>query len=96
MVGRPPSVGRPPPNAVLAPPSPLPQALAAAAAAVKASHPRVRVEASGGITEAALPRFLAPHVDAVSMGCLTHSAPALDFALRVLPADGDGDEAGGC
>ncbi|XP_035428279.1 nicotinate-nucleotide pyrophosphorylase [carboxylating] [Cygnus atratus] len=74
-----------------------PQALAEAAAAVKASHPRVRVEASGGITEAALPHFLAPHVDAVSMGCLTHSAPALDFALRVLPGDGDGDgDAGRC
>ncbi|NWZ60807.1 NADC pyrophosphorylase, partial [Haliaeetus albicilla] len=60
-----------------------PQALHAAAAAVKAAQPRVTVEASGGIALATLPRFLGPHVDAVSMGCLTHGAPALDFALRV-------------
>lgn len=86
---RPPSVGRPP-SASLFPP----QALAAAAAAVKAAHPWVRVEASGGVTEGTLPHFLAPHVDVVSMGSLTHSAPAIDFALRVLPGDGEGD--GGC
>ncbi|XP_049653495.1 nicotinate-nucleotide pyrophosphorylase [carboxylating], partial [Accipiter gentilis] len=65
-----------------------PQALHAAAAAVKAAQPRVTVEASGGIALANLPRFLGPHVDAVSMGCLTHGAHALDFALRVLPGGG--------
>lgn len=42
------------------------------------------VEASGGIVLETLPQFLGPHIDVVSMGCLTHSAPALDFALRVL------------
>uniref|UniRef100_A0A8B9NE97 Nicotinate-nucleotide pyrophosphorylase [carboxylating] n=1 Tax=Accipiter nisus TaxID=211598 RepID=A0A8B9NE97_9AVES len=67
------------------------QALHAAAAAVKAARPRVTVEASGGIALADLPRFLGPHVDAVSMGCLTHGAHALDFALRVLPAGGGRD-----
>ncbi|NXV53719.1 NADC pyrophosphorylase, partial [Uria aalge] len=60
-----------------------PQGLRAAAAAVKAAHPGVTVEASGGITPETLPHFLGPHVDVVSMGCLTHGAPALDFALRV-------------
>uniref|UniRef100_A0A8C3BWA9 Quinolinate phosphoribosyl transferase C-terminal domain-containing protein n=1 Tax=Cairina moschata TaxID=8855 RepID=A0A8C3BWA9_CAIMO len=60
-----------------------PQALAAAAAAVKGAHPWVRVEASGGVTEGTLPHFLAPDVDVVSMGSLTHSAPPIDFALRV-------------
>ncbi|KAM9510556.1 nicotinate-nucleotide pyrophosphorylase [carboxylating] [Guaruba guarouba] len=62
-----------------------PEALHAAAAALKASRPHVVVEVSGGITLEALPHFLGPHIDVVSMGCLTHSAPALDFALKVLP-----------
>lgn len=60
------------------------QELHVAAAQVKAAHPRVTVEASGGIVLETLPQFLGPHIDVVSMGCLTHSAPALDFALRVL------------
>ncbi|XP_056371538.1 nicotinate-nucleotide pyrophosphorylase [carboxylating]-like [Oenanthe melanoleuca] len=58
-----------------------PQELHAAAAQVKAAHPGVTVEASGGIVLGTLPEFLGPHIDVVSMGCLTHSAPALEFAL---------------
>lgn len=61
-----------------------PQELHAVAAQVKAAHPGVTVEASGGIVLGTLPQFSGPHIDVVSMGCLTHSAPALDFALRVL------------
>ncbi|CAN8180736.1 unnamed protein product [Coccothraustes coccothraustes] len=61
-----------------------PQALAAAAARVKAAHPGLTLEASGAIALETLPQFLGPHVDVVSMGCLTHSAPGLDFALKVL------------
>ncbi|XP_069738228.1 nicotinate-nucleotide pyrophosphorylase [carboxylating] [Phaenicophaeus curvirostris] len=64
-----------------------PQELHRAAAAVKASAPQVRVEASGGIGLENLPLFLGPHVDVVSMGCLTHGAASLDFALRVLRPD---------
>ncbi|KAF1608723.1 UNVERIFIED_CONTAM: Nicotinate-nucleotide pyrophosphorylase [carboxylating], partial [Eudyptes pachyrhynchus] len=60
-----------------------PQALQEAAAEVKAARPGVTVEASGGVGLETLPHFLGPHVDVVSMGCLTHGAPALDFALRV-------------
>ncbi|NWX20921.1 NADC pyrophosphorylase, partial [Aegotheles bennettii] len=60
-----------------------PQALHEAAAAVKAAHPAVTVEASGGINLEVLPHFLGPHVDVVSMGCLTHGATSLDFSLRV-------------
>uniref|UniRef100_A0A8B9F7P2 Nicotinate-nucleotide pyrophosphorylase [carboxylating] n=1 Tax=Amazona collaria TaxID=241587 RepID=A0A8B9F7P2_9PSIT len=63
-------------------------ALHAAAAALKASWPRLVVEVSGGVTVEALPHFLGPHIDVVSMGALTHSAPALDFALKVLPPGG--------
>ncbi|XP_071620261.1 nicotinate-nucleotide pyrophosphorylase [carboxylating] [Heliangelus exortis] len=70
-----------------------PQELHATAAVVKAAHPRVTLEASGGINLETLPQFLGPHIDVISMGCLTHSAPALDFSLRVLsPGEGDGDE----
>ncbi|XP_063003986.1 nicotinate-nucleotide pyrophosphorylase [carboxylating]-like [Melospiza melodia melodia] len=61
-----------------------PEELHAAAARVKAAQPRVLVEASGGFGLESLGSFLGPHVDIVSMGCLTHSAPALDFALKVV------------
>ncbi|XP_074991493.1 nicotinate-nucleotide pyrophosphorylase [carboxylating] [Calonectris borealis] len=66
-----------------------PQALHAAAGEVKAAHPGVTVEASGGIGLETLPQFLGPHVDVVSMGVLTHGAAALDFALRVLGGEGE-------
>ncbi|NXS80957.1 NADC pyrophosphorylase, partial [Erpornis zantholeuca] len=46
-------------------------------------HPGVTVEASGEIVLGTLPQFLGPHIDVVSMGCLTHSAPALSFVLCV-------------
>uniref|UniRef100_A0A8C3UCF5 Quinolinate phosphoribosyltransferase [decarboxylating] n=1 Tax=Catharus ustulatus TaxID=91951 RepID=A0A8C3UCF5_CATUS len=64
-----------------------PQELHVAAAWVKATHPGVTVEASGDIVLGTLPQFLGPHIDVVSMGCLTHSAPALDFALRVFHSE---------
>ncbi|NXK70646.1 NADC pyrophosphorylase, partial [Sylvietta virens] len=57
--------------------------LDAAAVQVKAAHPEVTVEASGGIFLGTFPRFLEPHIDVVSMGCLTHRSPNLDFALWV-------------
>ncbi|RLV73214.1 hypothetical protein DV515_00017141 [Chloebia gouldiae] len=40
-----------------------PQELHAAAAQVKAAHPGVTVEASGGIVLETLPQFLGPHID---------------------------------
>ncbi|MFC6825815.1 carboxylating nicotinate-nucleotide diphosphorylase [Halopelagius fulvigenes] len=42
----------------------------------------VRTEASGGITVETVPDYAATGVDIVSMGCLTHSAPALDYSFR--------------
>ena len=45
----------------------------------------VRVELSGGITAANLGRYRAVGADAVSLGALTHSAPALPFHLRLRP-----------
>lgn len=46
---------------------------------------RVVLEASGGIDENTAPLY-APYVDVVSMGKLTHSAPALDMSLEIRPA----------
>ena len=43
------------------------------------------LEASGGITEATLADFAASGVDRISMGALTHSAPALDLSLDLAP-----------
>jgi nicotinate-nucleotide pyrophosphorylase (carboxylating) len=39
-------------------------------------------EASGGITRAEVPEYAATGVDVISMGSLTHSAPALDYSFR--------------
>jgi len=52
--------------------------------ALKARFPKLMVEVSGGIT----PENVASYADAadrISLGWLTHSAPALDFGLDVLP-----------
>lgn len=42
----------------------------------------VMSEASGGITIADVPEYAATGVDVISMGSLTHSAPALDLSFR--------------
>ena len=49
---------------------------------------RVDVELSGGITVATIPRYRSSGADAVSLGSLTHSAPAVPFHLvvRRLPS----------
>ncbi|MFQ6097098.1 MAG: carboxylating nicotinate-nucleotide diphosphorylase [Armatimonadota bacterium] len=43
------------------------------------------VEASGGITLEDVAQVAATGVDVISVGALTHSAPALDIAMRLLP-----------
>jgi nicotinate-nucleotide pyrophosphorylase (carboxylating) len=43
--------------------------------------PGVQLEASGGITLERIPAIAATGVDRISVGALTHSAPALDIAL---------------
>ncbi|UBV43846.1 carboxylating nicotinate-nucleotide diphosphorylase [Deinococcus taeanensis] len=47
--------------------------------------PHVTLEASGNMTLARLPRVAASGVDYVSVGALTHSAPALDISLNFTP-----------
>jgi nicotinate-nucleotide pyrophosphorylase (carboxylating) len=46
---------------------------------------RVLLEASGGITLANLKRVAASGVDLISVGALTHSAPAVDISMEVEP-----------
>lgn len=46
---------------------------------------RVELEASGGITLETVGEIAAAHVHFVSIGALTHSAPALDISLRIKP-----------
>lgn len=43
------------------------------------------VEVSGGVTYATLRDYAVPGVDVISVGALTHSAPAADLSLTVLP-----------
>ncbi|XP_066445926.1 nicotinate-nucleotide pyrophosphorylase [carboxylating]-like [Eleutherodactylus coqui] len=50
---------------------------------VKAAFPGIIVEASGGITPQNLLQYLGPHVDMVSMGCLTQGPPSIDFSLKL-------------
>lgn len=53
------------------------------AAAVKEVNHRVRIEASGGITMDTLREVAATGVDFISSGALTHSAPAVDFNMKI-------------
>ena len=53
--------------------------------AVKLVNSRAFVEASGGITLANVRDVAATGVNAISIGALTHSAPAVDLSLEVTP-----------
>jgi nicotinate-nucleotide pyrophosphorylase (carboxylating) len=53
-------------------------------AAVEWTAGRVRLEASGGITLENLAAVARTGVDYVSLGALTHSAPAIDYSLELL------------
>ena len=49
---------------------------------------RVILEASGGITLDTVREVAATGVHLISVGALTHSAPALDISLRIEPVEG--------
>jgi len=53
------------------------------AVAVERAHGRAIVEVSGGITLARIPTLAAAGVDVISVGALTHSAPAADIGLDI-------------
>jgi nicotinate-nucleotide pyrophosphorylase (carboxylating) len=50
-------------------------------------HQNVRIEASGGVTEATIREIAETGVDYISMGALTHSVQAADISLRYAHAD---------
>ena len=47
---------------------------------------RAQTEVSGGITLENVREYAATGIDSISIGALTHSAPAVDISLDVLPA----------
>ena len=47
---------------------------------------KIRIEASGGITLANVREFAETGVDWISVGALTHSAPAVDLSFEIDPA----------
>jgi nicotinate-nucleotide pyrophosphorylase (carboxylating) len=57
---------------------------AAMAQAVNITAGRALLEASGSMSAARLPQVAATGVDLISMGALTHSAPAADIHLRLI------------
>ena len=60
-----------------------PAELKKAARALKAAHPHVLVEASGGITLKTMKDYLSPDVDVVSQGALTQGYACVDFSLKL-------------
>jgi nicotinate-nucleotide pyrophosphorylase (carboxylating) len=54
-------------------------------AAVARVGGRAELEASGAVTLARLPEVASTGVNFISVGALTHSAPALDLSLLLEP-----------
>ena len=52
-----------------------------AVALIRATNPAIEIEATGGYTLATVREAAAAGVDLVSIGALTHSAPALDLSM---------------
>ena len=61
-----------------------------AVALVRGHERRPLLEASGGVTEARVEAIARTGVDWISVGALTHSAPALDIALDFEPPTREG------
>jgi nicotinate-nucleotide pyrophosphorylase (carboxylating) len=53
--------------------------------AVKRCRGRAKTEISGGVTVARLPELAGTGADYVSIGALTHSAPAVDLSVEIEP-----------
>ena len=54
--------------------------------AVRRSRGRAKTEISGGVSLARIPELAATGADYVSIGALTHSAPAVDISFEIEPA----------
>jgi nicotinate-nucleotide pyrophosphorylase (carboxylating) len=63
----------------------LRSAVARIAAFQRRAHRQVLSEASGGVNLKTIRAIAATGVDCISVGALTHSAPALDLSLEFLP-----------
>ncbi len=63
-----------------------PEELAAAVAARDAASSEATLEASGGVNLETVGPIAATGVDFISVGALTHSAPALDLSMLMTPA----------
>ena len=59
-------------------------------AAVKLAAGRVPLEASGNMTLERVRAVAETGVDFISVGALTHSAPALDLSMRLMPIGREG------
>ncbi|XP_076147624.1 nicotinate-nucleotide pyrophosphorylase [carboxylating]-like [Alosa pseudoharengus] len=64
-----------------------PEDLHVAARSLKRDFPGVIIEASGGVTPDTLAQYFSPHVDVISLGCLTQGCPVSDFSLKVQRPD---------
>jgi nicotinate-nucleotide pyrophosphorylase (carboxylating) len=62
---------------------------------VSRTRGKAQVELSGGVTIDKLAGLAATGADFVSVGALTHSAPAVDISFEIEPLDGDAAGAGG-
>lgn len=71
------------PDRVLLDNMPLPQLRSAVRIVRRGDGPRPDLEASGGVDLASAPAVAETGVDLISVGRLTHSAPALDLSLLV-------------
>jgi nicotinate-nucleotide pyrophosphorylase (carboxylating) len=54
--------------------------------AVTRARGRAKIEISGGVTLERIPELAATGADFVSVGALTHSAPAIDISFEIGPA----------
>ncbi len=54
-------------------------------ASVERAHGRATIEISGGVTLDRIPELAATGADFVSVGALTHSAPAVDISFEIEP-----------
>ncbi len=54
--------------------------------AVALARHRAKIEISGGVTLERIPELAATGADFVSVGALTHSAPAIDISFEIEPA----------
>jgi nicotinate-nucleotide pyrophosphorylase (carboxylating) len=64
-----------------------PELMREAVALVRAADPWPETEASGGITLDTIRAYAEAGVDFISVGALTHSAPALDLSLQLRAAE---------